>query len=99
MEVEIKYESSRLKNATAPPKAPPLAPKPKFRAAARTINKPSSVVSLTNQENAKYWRKKCMDEEDHLLPAIKAAARIHAQNLSVSWNISNFTHKMLHGQW
>lgn len=91
MEVEIRYECSKLKNITAPPAPPPLPPKPKFQAAGGTVNKPSSVVvSLTNQEIAKYWRQKRLDEEDHLLAAIKAAARIHARNLSVCCNIFKF---------
>lgn len=89
MEVEIRYECSKLKNVnvTAPPTPPPFPPKPKFQAAGRTTNKPSP---LTNQEIAKYWRQKRMDVEDHLLAAIKAAARIRARNLSVSCNIFKF---------
>lgn len=83
MEVEFRHECSKLKNVnvTAPPK-------PKFQAAGRT-------TPVTNQEIAKYWRQKCMDEEDHLLAAIKAAARIRARNLSVSL-LQYFTCKLLH---
>ena len=39
--------------------------------------------SVTKQEIAKFWRKKRIEEEDHLLAAIKTAARIRARNLSV----------------
>lgn len=38
--------------------------------------------SVTNQEIAKFWRQKRMEEEDHLLAALKAAARIRAQKLT-----------------
>uniref|UniRef100_A0A6N2M1C9 Uncharacterized protein n=1 Tax=Salix viminalis TaxID=40686 RepID=A0A6N2M1C9_SALVM len=38
--------------------------------------------SVTKQEIAKFWRKKLVEEEDHFLAAIKAAARIRARNLS-----------------
>ncbi|CAK7355673.1 unnamed protein product [Dovyalis caffra] len=43
-----------------------------------------SVVgeSVTKQEIAKFWRQKLIEEEDHLLDAIKAAARLRARNLS-----------------
>ncbi|KAL0439028.1 UNVERIFIED_CONTAM: hypothetical protein Slati_2385800 [Sesamum latifolium] len=38
--------------------------------------------SVTQQQIADYWRQRRMIEEDHLSAAIKAAARIRAQNLS-----------------
>ncbi|KAJ4714121.1 Big [Melia azedarach] len=42
----------------------------------------TTAESITNQEIARFWRQKRIDEEDHLLAAIKAAARIRARNLS-----------------
>ncbi|PIA35489.1 hypothetical protein AQUCO_03500093v1 [Aquilegia coerulea] len=41
-----------------------------------------TTTSVTNVEIAKFWRKKKMDEEDHLLAAIKAAARVRARNFT-----------------
>ncbi|XP_065856296.1 uncharacterized protein [Euphorbia lathyris] len=54
---------------SVPPPPPPPPPLP-------------SGVSVTNQEIAKFWRKKRIAEEDHLLAAIKAAARLRARNLT-----------------
>lgn len=82
MGIGSKYQSSKLKNVFAPPTPPPLPPKPNFLVYAKPATKPSTVPSVTNEEIAKYWRQKRMDEEDHLLAAIKAAARIRAHNLS-----------------
>ncbi|XP_057449236.1 uncharacterized protein LOC130740593 [Lotus japonicus] len=53
----------------APPPPPPL---PKFRA----------EESVTKREIAKFWRQKRIEEEDHLLAAIKSAARLRARNLT-----------------
>jgi len=39
--------------------------------------------SVTKQEIAEFWRQKLDEEQDHLLYAIKAAARLRAHNLSV----------------
>lgn len=90
MGIGSKYQSSKLKNVFAPPTPPPLPPKPNFLVYAKPATKPSTVPSVTNEEIAKYWRQKRMDEEDHLLAAIKAAARIRAHNLSVSSKTLNF---------
>lgn len=38
--------------------------------------------SVTNQEIARYWQQRHMVEEDHLVAAIKAAARLRARNFS-----------------
>ncbi|KAL9356861.1 hypothetical protein Peur_050114 [Populus x canadensis] len=38
--------------------------------------------SVTKQEIAEFWRQKLVEEQDHLLYAIKAAARLRAHNLS-----------------
>ncbi|KAH7566216.1 hypothetical protein JRO89_XS08G0118000 [Xanthoceras sorbifolium] len=65
--------------AAAPPPPPPLPPLPRFWANKTTATQSTSV---TNQEIARFWRQKRIDEEDHLLAAIKAAARIRARNLS-----------------
>ncbi|KAK3224407.1 hypothetical protein Dsin_011432 [Dipteronia sinensis] len=62
--------------AAMPPPPPPPPPLPRFWA------KKTATESVTNQEIARFWRQKRIDEEDHLLAAIKAAARIRARNLS-----------------
>ncbi|KAL9276711.1 hypothetical protein ACSQ67_025724 [Phaseolus vulgaris] len=56
-----------------PPPPPPL---PNF------FSKPKAEESVTNREIAKFWRQKRIQEEDHLLAAIKAAARLRARNLT-----------------
>lgn len=61
---------------TPPPPPPPL---PKFR----VISKPRAEESVTKREIAKFWMQKRIVEEDHLLAAIKAAARLRARNLTV----------------
>lgn len=43
----------------------------------------TATESITKQEIANFWRQKRIDEEEHLLAAIKAAARIRACNISV----------------
>ncbi|KAJ7944107.1 Big [Quillaja saponaria] len=58
-----------------PPLPPPL---PRFR----VVTKPGSTGSVTKQEIAKFWKQKRIEEEDHLLAAIKAAARLRARNLT-----------------
>lgn len=69
--------SAKEKQAIPPP--PPLPPPlPKL-----WFKKSAPEQSVTNQEIAKFWRKKRIVEEDHLLAAIKAAARIRARNLPV----------------
>ncbi|CAI8588536.1 unnamed protein product [Vicia faba] len=60
---------------STPPPPPPL---PKFR----VISKPRAEESVTKREIAKFWRQKRIVEEDHLLAAIKAAARLRARNLT-----------------
>ncbi|KAI3415140.1 uncharacterized protein J3R85_015456 [Psidium guajava] len=62
-----------MKHATPPP----LPPLPNFRAR-RVV----AETSVTNREIARFWRQKRIEEEDHLLAAIKAAARVRAQKLS-----------------
>ncbi|XP_078448234.1 big1 [Wolffia australiana] len=41
----------------------------------------TQVTSVTRAEIESFWRRKKMEEEDHLLAALKAAARIRARNL------------------
>ncbi|KAE8010683.1 hypothetical protein FH972_007029 [Carpinus fangiana] len=76
---QIKEETgiggAKTTQATPPPPPPPL-PLPRFWV------KKTITESVTNQEIAKFWRQKRIDEEDHLLAAIKAAARMRARNLS-----------------
>ncbi|WCJ32726.1 hypothetical protein M5689_014131 [Euphorbia peplus] len=62
-------ETMTATKQSVPPPPPPPPPLP-------------SGVSVTNQEIAKFWRKKRIQEEDHLLAAIKAAARLRACNLT-----------------
>lgn len=64
-----------------PPPPPPPLPLPRFWV------KKTVTESVTNREIAKFWRQKRIEEEDHLLAAIKAAARIRARNLSVSYSL------------
>ncbi|XP_031494266.1 uncharacterized protein LOC116260236 [Nymphaea colorata] len=42
----------------------------------------SSGVCVTKEEIAKYWRRKKMEEEEHLFSAVKAAARIKSRTLT-----------------
>lgn len=72
-----KEQATVSRAATPPPPPPPL---PKFR----IISKPRTEESVTKREIAKFWRQKRIVEEDHLLAAIKAAARLRARNLTVS---------------
>ncbi|XP_015963572.1 uncharacterized protein LOC107487443 [Arachis duranensis] len=60
------------------PRPPPPPPLPKFRG----FTRPRVEESVTNREIARFWRQKRIEEEDHLLAAIKAAARLRARNLS-----------------
>ncbi|XP_042395167.1 uncharacterized protein LOC121985649 [Zingiber officinale] len=57
--------------------ATPLPPRP---SAPRPVTaKPAKVKSFTREEIDRYWRMRRMVEEDHLLFAEKAAARIRAK--------------------
>ncbi|KAF6135678.1 hypothetical protein GIB67_028249 [Kingdonia uniflora] len=74
---QMEVDTQRQK--ISPPLPPPLPPKPpSFWIRPKTI----TTWSRTNEEITKYWRRKKIEEEDHLLAAIKAAARIKARNLS-----------------
>ncbi|KAG4973468.1 hypothetical protein JHK87_030289 [Glycine soja] len=61
-----------------PPPPPPPPPLPKFR----VFSRPRAEESVTNREIAKFWRQKRIVEEDHLLAAIKAVARLRARTLT-----------------
>ncbi|OMO83435.1 hypothetical protein COLO4_22495 [Corchorus olitorius] len=76
MKVETESISIKPKEANPRPPPPPPLPLPRFWAKKR------SQESVTNREIAKFWKQKKIVEEDHLLAAIKAAARIRARNLS-----------------
>lgn len=65
--------------APSPPPPPPAPPLP------RLWVRKTVAVSVTNQEIAKFWRQKHIEEEEHLLAAIKAAACVRAHNLSVNF--------------
>lgn len=75
METESVGSKSKQMNISRVPPPPPL---PCF-----WIGK-SASESITKKEIAKFWWHKRVKEEEHLLAAIKAAARIRAKNLSVS---------------
>ncbi|XP_074285886.1 uncharacterized protein LOC141611279 [Silene latifolia] len=57
------------KQQTSPPSPPPPPPR-------------SMWSSYTRREIERFWRKKRLVEEEHLLAAIKAAARLRATHLS-----------------
>lgn len=61
---------AKIKQAAPPP--PP-----------RFLVKKTNPESVTKQEISEFWRQKRTKEEEHLLAAIKSAARIRARNLSV----------------
>ncbi|XP_028774539.1 uncharacterized protein LOC114743314 [Neltuma alba] len=61
------------------PPPPPPPPLPKFPVFSR---RPRAEESVTKREIAKFWRQKRIEEEDHLLAAIKAAAKLRARNLT-----------------
>ncbi|RDX95568.1 hypothetical protein CR513_21881, partial [Mucuna pruriens] len=71
----VSASNSDVVQRLPPPPPPPL---PKFR----VFSGPKSEESVTNREIAKFWRQKRIEEEDHLLAAIKAAARLRARNLT-----------------
>ncbi|CAI9111001.1 OLC1v1011132C1 [Oldenlandia corymbosa var. corymbosa] len=77
--MQSKTETSKLKKGSIPPPPPPLPPFPK-KSAKPVLEQPSNA-SVTVQEIAGYWRQKHKVEEDHLLAAIRAAARIRARIL------------------
>ncbi|XP_043709515.1 uncharacterized protein LOC122658567 [Telopea speciosissima] len=87
MDVDCKVDGiKKTPSMSCPPPPPPPLPPPPLPRSWATIKpfakRSSSVQSVTKQEIAKYWRQKRMEEEDHLLSAIKAAARIRARNLT-----------------
>ncbi|KAJ9146915.1 hypothetical protein P3X46_029129 [Hevea brasiliensis] len=74
-QTNLEAENSSTKTKPSIPPPPPL-PLPRF-----WVRK-TATVSVTKQEIAKFWRQKHLEEEDHLLAAIKAAARVRARNLT-----------------
>ncbi|WVZ11621.1 hypothetical protein V8G54_016151 [Vigna mungo] len=80
------YESMAevVPRSSVPPPPPP--PLPKF-------SKLKPEESVTNREIARFWRQKRIEEEDHLLAAIKAAARLRARNLTRQmWTKSKYAY-------
>ncbi|KAJ7953175.1 Big [Quillaja saponaria] len=71
-------ESFDAKKKHVIPQPPLLPPLPKFC----TVPKQRAMDSVTKQEIAEFWRQKQIEEEDHLLAAMKAAARVRARNLT-----------------
>ncbi|URE03006.1 hypothetical protein MUK42_20213 [Musa troglodytarum] len=65
----------------APNPAKTVPSPPPLPSATPEARKPAVVRSVTRDEIDKYWRTRRMIEEDHLLAAEKAAARIRAKAL------------------
>lgn len=65
----------QVKLPKCPPTPPPPPPRPRWS-------------SYTRREIEKFWRKKRLEEEEHFLAAIKAAARLRASHFSVIHPIS-----------
>ncbi|XP_010690318.1 uncharacterized protein LOC104903886 [Beta vulgaris subsp. vulgaris] len=59
----------QVKLPKCPPTPPPPPPRPRWS-------------SYTRREIEKFWRKKRLEEEEHFLAAIKAAARLRASHFS-----------------
>ncbi|KAK8716843.1 hypothetical protein V6N13_044140 [Hibiscus sabdariffa] len=70
LETESVIDEPKQAIPPPPPPPPPLPPRK------------TSADSVTNREIAEFWRQKHAEQEDHLLAAIKAAARKRARNLS-----------------
>ncbi|XP_068342753.1 uncharacterized protein [Pyrus communis] len=70
----MKMKQIEQGNSLSPPPPPP--PLPRF------WDKKAVPESVTKQEIARFWCQKRINEEEHLLAAIKAAACIRALNLS-----------------
>ncbi|XP_030496055.2 uncharacterized protein LOC115711996 [Cannabis sativa] len=70
-------KAEQMVSASSRRRPPPPPPLPMFLWAKKT-----NPESVTKQEIAMFWRQKRIEEEDHLLAAIKTAARIRARNLS-----------------
>lgn len=49
------------------------------------------VKSITKEEINRFWRRKKMEEEEHLFAAQKAAARIRAKALKARLSLSVFS--------
>ncbi|KAK6946470.1 hypothetical protein RJ641_014014 [Dillenia turbinata] len=81
MEAEgIKVVEKSKEKCSATPPPPPLMPRHWVAVARPTMKKVN--YSVTKLEIERFWRQRRMEEEDHLLAAIKAAARIRAENLT-----------------
>jgi hypothetical protein len=53
------------------------------------VKKPIEVTSVTREEIDIFWRRKKMVEEEHLMAAQKAAARLRAKALKVRTPINH----------
>nr|XP_010943471.1 protein PRRC2A [Elaeis guineensis] len=77
-----KVMSSIKKPCIPPSPPPPPPPRPSTPWATPRPRKAAAMVkSVTRDEIDMFWRRKRMEEEDHLLAAQKAAARIRAKAL------------------
>ena len=79
-------EMNRAKSLPLLPLPLPPPPPPEMTKTAVRPRRAGAVLvkSVTRDEIDRYWRMKRMDEEEHLLAALKAAARIRARALTVS---------------
>lgn len=73
---QVMVENVAVKLRQAIPAPPPPPPLP------RCWERKAVGDSVTNREIAKFWKQKRIEEEEHLLAAIKAAARLRARNLT-----------------
>ncbi|CAK7355674.1 unnamed protein product [Dovyalis caffra] len=78
MKVETEDVYGKITQPIPPPPPPPPPPLPRFWV------RNNVTESVTKQEIAKFWRQKRMEEEDHFLAAIKAAARFRDELVEVA---------------
>ncbi|KAK9287192.1 hypothetical protein L1049_015604 [Liquidambar formosana] len=80
-QIEVDAGDVAKRKWTCQPPPPPPPPLPRgwamMKPAAKAVTK-----SVTKQEIERFWKQKRMEEEDHLLAGLKAAARIRARRLT-----------------
>lgn len=80
--LRLVVQLARYEKAITPPPPPTTPyPLPRLWVATNPALMRKIATSVTNEEIAKFWRQKSVEVEDHLLSAIKAAARVRARNL------------------
>ncbi|GAB2291906.1 hypothetical protein Dimus_026156 [Dionaea muscipula] len=81
---QVKEALARIKMSCQPPTPTPTPPIPRPSTCLGAAGKRKvGTWSVTKEEIESFWTRKRMEEEDHLLAAIKAAARIRARSLTV----------------